>query len=166
MSEEIRQNEIITEKIKNIEPTRMRIEDIPQIADIFISYWGTMCLYEDYVFEGIIRQNLSYVYKIDDEIIAFCLVEYKYATDTIVISLLCVKKEYKGNHLGKNLLSFCINNCNELELNNFALHVSTTNTPALKLYTKLGFVITDFIKHYYRDEAPEDSDAYLMTLNM
>ena len=92
--------------------------------------------------------------------------EYEYEKDIVNISLLCVKKDYKGNHLGNKLLSFCINNCNELELNNFALHVSTTNTPAFNLYTKLGFVITDFIKHYYRDEAPEDSDAYLMTLNM
>ena len=79
---------------------------------------------------------------------------------------MCVKREFKGNHLGKSLLSYCINYCNELDFKNFALHVSTTNTPAFNLYKKLGFVIKDFIQQYYDDEKPEDSDAYLMTLNM
>ena len=166
MGERLIRKDISVEMIQNLEPVKMKIEDLPQIAEIYISYWGTMCLYPDTTFERIIRQDLSYVYKIKDEVIAFCLMEYEYLKDTVNVDLLCVKKEFKGNKLGKKLLSFCINYCNELEYKNFALHVSTTNTPAFNLYQKLGFVIIGFIEKYYSDEAPEDSDAYFMTLNM
>ena len=86
--------------------------------------------------------------------------------DIVRIILICVKKEYKGNHLGKSLLSFCINYCFNLGLKNFSLHVSTTNMPALKLYKKLGFRINKFIEKYYHDENPKDNDAYYMTLHI
>ena len=166
MGERNEQREFIANLIENIPPVKMTIEDLPQIAEIFISYWGTKGLYRDVEFERIINQDISFVYKINDEVIAFCLIEYLYEKDTVEIDLLCVKREFKGNHLGKSLLSYCINYCNELDFKNFALHVSTTNTPAFNLYKKLGFVIKDFIQQYYDDEKPEDSDAYLMTLNM
>ena len=84
----------------------------------------------------------------------------------IEIDLLCVKKEYKGNHLGKSLLNFCINICKRLNFNNFGLHVSTTNTTAIGLYSKLGFKIRDIIENYYNDYNPKDNNAYYMTLTL
>ena len=166
MGEKYEEKEFIIDLIGNIKPIKMTIEDLPQIAEIFISYWGTKGLYPDIEFERIINQDISFVYKINNEVIAFCLIEYLYEKDTIEIDILCVKREFKGNHLGKSLLSYCINYCNELDFKNYALHVSTTNTPAFNLYKKLGFVIKYFIKNYYNDEKPEDSDAYFMILNM
>ena len=142
----------------------MKIEDIPQVAEIFISYWGTMCLYHDTVFERIINQNISFVYKIQNEVIAFCLMEYNDINDIVEVDLLCVKKEFRGCHLGKSILSFSINFCRRLNLKNFSLHVSTTNMPALNLYKKLGFVICGYNERYYKDEKPEDSNAYLMKM--
>ena len=166
MGERIEKKDYIENLIKNIKPIKMKIEDLPQIAEIYISYWGTMCLYKDEEFERIINQNLSFVYKIEDEVIAFCLMEYNYKYDIVIVDILCVKKEFKGHHLGKSLLSFCINYCKDLNYKHFCLHVSTTNIPAFNLYEKLGFVIFGFIPKYYRDEKPEDSDAYYMTLNI
>lgn len=166
MGERLIRKDISVEMIQNLEPVKMKIEDLPQIAEIYISYWGTMCLYPDTTFERIIRQDLSYVYKIKDEVIAFCLIYYDLNDDNAEIALLCVKKEFKGNHLGKSLLSFCINYCKDLNYKNFSLHVSTTNMPAINLYKNLGFVTRDFIKEYYDDGKPEDNDAYFMTLNM
>ena len=150
----------------NIKLEKMKIEDIPQIAKIYISYWGSMCLYSDKQFEMIISQNISYVYKYQNEIIAFCLVKCDYMSGIINIDTLCVKEEYKGHHLGQNILSFSLQNCMELGFRDFSLHVSTTNIPALNLYKKLGFVIKDFIKKYYIDVKTEDSDAYYMELNL
>ena len=152
--------------IKDIKPILMKIEDIPQISEIFISYWGTMCLYKEITFVRIISQNLSYVYIIGDKIIAFCLMEYNYEDDIVEVVLFCVRKEFKGHHLGKKLLSFCIKNCFEFGFNTFSLHVSTTNVPAFNLYKKAGFKIREFIPKYYMDEKPEDSNAYFMILNM
>ena len=157
MGESINQEKSIERLIKNIKVDYMKIEDIPQVAEIFISYWGTMCLYHDTVFE-------SFVYKIQNEVIAFCLMEYNHIKDIVEVDLLCVKKEYRGYHLGKSILSFSINFCRGLNLKNFSLHVSTTNMPALNLYKKLGFVICGYNQKYYIDEKPEDSNAYFMKL--
>ena len=166
MGEKTERKDYIESLIKNIKPIKMQIEDLPQIADIFISYWGTKCLYKDVVFEKIINQNLSFVYKIKDEVIALCLMDFNYKSNIVQVDLLCVKKEFKGHHLGKSLLSFCINYCKSLNYNNYSLHVSTTNMPAFNLYKKLGFVICGFIEKYYSDEKPEDSDAYYMILKI
>ena len=164
MGESINQEKSIERLIKNIKVDYMKIEDIPQVAEIFISYWGTMCLYHDTVFERIINQNISFVYKIQNEVVAFCLMEYNNIKDIVEVDLLCVKKEYRGYHLGKSILSFSINFCRGLNLKNFSLHVSTTNMPALNLYKKLGFVICGYNQKYYTDEKPEDSNAYFMKL--
>ena len=157
---------VVENIIKDIKPIPMQIEDIPQISEIFISYWGTMCLYKEITFVKMISQNLSYVYKIGDKIIAFCLMEYDYEDDNVEVTLFCVRKEFKGHHLGKSLLSFCIKNCHEFGFNKLSLHVSTKNIPAFNLYKKVGFEIREFIPKYYTDEKPEDSNAYFMVLNM
>ena len=166
MGKQIVEKEYIERKIQNIKPVKMTVEDIPQLAEIFILNWGIMCLYTDKTFKRIINQNMSYVYKIDDEVIAFCLMEYDYYEDIVEVALLCVREKYQGFHLGKNILSFCIDNCNKFNHKNFCLHVSTTNMPAFNLYKKLGFVIKDYIEKYYNDEKPEDSNAYYMELNL
>ena len=166
MGERVGKKEYIKRIIQNIKPIKMVVEDIPQIAEIFVSYWGDMCLYDDCTFISIIEQNLSYVYKIQNKIIAFCLSEYCEDKDLIEIDLLCVRKGFQGFHLGNSLLSFCINYYNEFGFKNISLHVSTTNYKAFRLYRKLGFEIRHFIARYYSDEKPEDSDAYYMTLNI
>jgi len=163
----------IIEKIKNInnkskndiKPIIMNIKDIPQIIEIYKSYWGTNGLYKNQTFENIIKQKISYGYEIKKEIIAFCLMHYK-NKDIVNLDLLCVKKEYKGHKYGKNLLSYCINNCKNLNFKSIYLHVSTTNQPALNLYKKLNFNIIKFIEKYYHDEYPKNNDAYYMELKL
>ena len=153
-------------KYKNILPIKITIKDIPQIIEIYKSYWGNRGLYDYSSFKSIIEQNLSYAFKIGDEIIGFCLIENRINPRIIEIDLLCIKKGFQGNHFGENLLCFCINICRNLKFQNIALHVSTTNIPALTLYTKLGFKINKVIKQYYHDENPKDNNAYYLTLNI
>ena len=145
---------------------KMSIKDIPQIIEIYKSYWGTIGLYKYSTFEEMINQNISFVYKINNEIISFCLICYEEKKDIAEIALLCVKKEYKRQHLGQSILSSSIEFCKNKGIKNFALHVSTTNTPAIKLYEKLGFINRITIYKYYHDKNPEDNDAYYMTLNI
>jgi len=158
-------NHIIID-LKSILPIKMVSKDIQQVIDIYKSYWGYRGLYAYSFLKRVIEQNLSYAYKIGEEIIAFCLVENVPDKRIIEIDLLCVKKEYKGNHLGKSLLKFCINICKRLNFKNFGLHVSTTNTPAFELYSKLGFKIRNSIQNYYNDNNPKDNNAYYMTLSL
>ena len=150
--------------LNDIKPIKMTFIDLKQIIEIYKSIWGERGIYDPLTFMETMSQGLSYVYKIEDEVIAFCLVEYINENNIIEIVLLCVKEEYRHNHLGKSLLSFCINNCRSKKYNRFSLHVSTTNIPALNLYKKLGFVIKQCIKQYYNDEDPKANDAYYMTL--
>ena len=156
---------IVLQINKNFKPIIMTYKDIPQIIRIFKSYWGTKDLYKISSFIKIIKQNLSFVLKIDYEIIGFCLMEYCPNTHIIEVALLCIKKEYKGHHLGNYLLSYSINYCRNLNLKKFSLHVSTTNIPALTLYTKLGFKVIQVIKNYYHDEDPNNNNAYYMLLD-
>ena len=165
MGKQLVNKENIKRTIENIKPILMTVEDIPQIAEMYILNWGIMCLLPDYVLEMIINKNMSYVYKINDEVIAFCLMEYDYEF-YVCVDLICVKDKYKGLHLGENILSFCINNCKNFIFRKVHLHVSNTNKPALNLYKKLGFQAKDYIKNYYIDEKPEDSNAYYMELNL
>lgn len=151
---------------QNIKPIKMTVKDIDQIKEIYKSYWGEKGLYKDVILKKIINQRLSYVYKIKNEIIAFCLMYYNYKKCIVCVALLCVKKEYKGKHLGNSLLTFCINHCKNNYYRKFELHVSSTNYPAIKLYTKLGFEVKSFIQSYYHDENPKDNNAYYMTLNI
>ena len=165
MGKQLVNKENIKRTIENIKPILMTVEDIPQIAEMYILNWGIMCLLPDYALEMIINKNMSYVYKINDEVIAFCLMEYDYEFN-VCVDLICVKDKYKRLHLGENILSFCINNCKNSIFRKVHLHVSTTNKPALNLYKKLGFQAKNYIEKYYIDEKPEDSNAYYMELNL
>ena len=164
----------VNESIESIELNSVSISDIPQIKEIFISYWGKRGLYKDSTFKAIIGQKLSYAYKSKNKVIAFCLMCYKLRkkdndnTDDnfVEVALLCVRKEYRNQKLGSSLLSFCIDNCKKYNFQKIALHVSTTNLPAFSLYKKLGFIVESFHEKYYHDENPKDNDAYFMTKNI
>ena len=165
MTKNLDSNEDIDKLIKNIKPNKIEITDIPQIQEIFISYWGIKGLYEYSEFKRIINQNMSYGYKIRDDLIGFCLMEYISDENIIDVSLICIKKEYTGKHLGESILSFCLDYCKKLNFKTFSLHVSTHNKPAFNLYIKKGFIIKEFIEDYYTDEESGKNSAYYMILN-
>ena len=156
---------IVVRVNKNFQPIPMTFKDIPQIIEIYKSYWGVRGLYKVSTLIKILNENLSFALKIENEIIGFCLMDYCPQTKITEVVLLCVKEEYKGNHFGEYLLSFCINYCKNLKFKKFSLHVSTTNNPALRLYSKLGFKAIKIIKNYYHDEEPKNNNAYYMVLN-
>ena len=151
---------------ENNQPVKLTINDIPQIVEIYKSNWGNSGIFNFETFKSIIQQNLSFAYKVGDDLIGFCLMEYMPNVKIIEVSLLCIRRELQGNHLGKRLLIFCINYSRKLKYKKFSLHVSTGNIPAFNLYSKLGFRIEKQIKKYYHDENPKFNDAYYMTLNL
>ena len=166
MGEICGKNEYNKKPINNIKPILISIKDIPQIIELFISFWGTKNLYTTSYLKLIICQNISYGYKIKDELIACCLMAYNYKKNFVTVILLCVKKEYQGKYLGKSLLSFCINICRYGNVRNFDLNVSVANKKAFNLYRKLGFVVKNYIPNYYNDENPKDNDSYYMILKI
>ena len=117
----------IVVNVNDIKPIKMTFIDLKQIIEIYKSLWGERGIYDPLTFMETMSQGLSYVYKIEEEVIAFCLVEYMDEINIIEIVLLCVKEKYRHNHLGISLLSFCssfslvylsklVNNCPILSL--------------------------------------------------
>ena len=155
------------EKNEEFKPILATIEDIPQIKDLGYSFWGKEGIYIEGYYYVVLGDNLSYVYKDKNILIAFCLVRLDKDKDFynfISIDLLCVNPNYQRKGFGKALLSFCINNCVEKGYTKFYLHVATTNKKAMNLYYSLGFFKAKFIKDYYFNDKPPDKDAYMMKL--
>ena len=161
----IRNKYKVKKLLKTIKPTIVTDEDIPQMNEIYKTFWGTKGIYPDEEYKRIINQNLSYSYKNGGEIMAYCLLDYSENEKITEINLLCVKKSYQSCKLGELLLSFCIDNCCKLNYKKLCLHVYITNSVALGLYKKLGFEIKQTLPEYYKDEAPVDNDAYYMELD-
>jgi ribosomal protein S18 acetylase RimI-like enzyme len=145
-------------------PELALIDDISQINNIIVSFWGKNSKYDNKFYYRVLKHNLSYVYKIDNEIIAVCLIEKFERKKEIDIALLCVKKPYQRNGLGKSLLNFCINNCMKQGYYDFFLHVSTTNQIAINLYKKLGFYAIKYVPNYYHTDPPPHNNAFLLKL--
>jgi ribosomal protein S18 acetylase RimI-like enzyme len=132
-------------------------DDIDIMRKISIDYWGEAGTFSVKLFKKIILQNLSFVIKLNEELIGYCLCENY--DQKLNISLLAVGKEFLGRGYGKKLLSYCINYCQKSGYYNFALHVSVENEVAIKLYKSLGFYVYKTIPQYYKEEG---EDAHYM----
>lgn len=76
---------------------------------------------------------------------------------------IAVKKSFRRRGLGKKLLNHLIELAVEQGLKRVYLEVKAENTPAIRLYEKLGFRKTRRIKRYYSDG--EDALVYVLDLS-
>ena len=140
--------------------------DIFQINNLCCSFWGEEGIYSDKYYYSAFKDNLSYIYKENNVIIAACIARYNHKTGFVSIDILCVKKEFQSRGYGKALLEFCLDNCEKNGFKYFELHVAKTNKKAIHLYKKYKFHIVRPIKNYYSKDKPPDNDAYYMQLNL
>lgn len=82
--------------------------------------------------------------------------------DEADITNIAVKKEFRQNHLGQELLSLLISSAKGKNLRAVTLEVRISNTPAINLYKKAGFVSSGARLHYY----PDGEDALIMWLEL
>ena len=73
-----------------------------------------------------------------------------------------VLEEFRGKGIGKALVEESIKGVKLKKCDEFYLEVRCSNTEAVKLYEKLGFVIKQQLNAYYRD----GEDAYLMAIEL
>ena len=140
-------------------------DDIMSIKCLCYYFWEEEGIYSEDFYESILAQNLSLIYKDEEEeLIALCLALYEEKLKKVNISVLCVKSEYQKKGIGKSLLNACIDNCVKKGYYDFYLHVAVTNERAIKLYEKVGFEQKELIKNYYSNDPPPDNDAFLMEL--
>lgn len=80
-------------------------------------------------------------------------------SDYSIISV-ATKQEYQHKGIATKLLKRIILDAKEKEIYSLSLEVNEHNTPAINLYRKLGFIITNTRKNYYKNR----TSAYIMWL--
>lgn len=71
-----------------------------------------------------------------------------------------VLEEYRKQGLGKAIIEECIQGIKSKRCDELYLEVRCSNGDAVRLYEKIGFVIKQRLKAYYRD----GEDAFLMAI--
>lgn len=104
------------------------------------------------------KNNLNYVFILDDEIIGE--VDYSYPLDTVDLLYIYIDSSKRGNGYGKNLLNATIEKLKKLNVKEIVLEVRKDNTVAYNLYKKVGFNEIGIRKNYYDGI----TDAILMKL--
>lgn len=67
------------------------------------------------------------------------------------ILMLVVRERYRRTGIAKILLRAFISSCVLMRINQITLEVRANNIPAINLYSKLGFRLTETLRAYYRD---------------
>ncbi|MGX5915051.1 GNAT family N-acetyltransferase [Aliidiomarina sp. Khilg15.8] len=68
----------------------------------------------------------------------------------------------RGRGVGKQMLTFLINQAREAQAKGLRLEVKCDNLGAINLYRQLGFEVTDLLPAYYSDK----TDGYRMQLSL
>ena len=97
----------------------------------------------------ILKEGLSTIYKIDNEIVGFICLTKKENNEILIITLF-VSENYRRKGIATKLIHFSMYNARIIYENAyFSLHVNVTNEQALNLYKKLGFKITKTLPDFY-----------------
>lgn len=80
--------------------------------------------------------------------------DYTIPDKRVYVSRMIVKKEYRGQGIGSEILTFLIEKAKEMDFNEMTIGVDKDNTAALHLYRKFGFTEVLF------DGADEDGEYY------
>lgn len=101
----------------------------------------------------------AYLMKFNGKYVASCDLVYDYGEYTeenckVYLSRLIVKKEYRNQGIGQELLKYIINLCQEKGYHQITVGVDTDNENALHIYKKYGFktyeVATDEYGEYFK----------------
>ena len=106
----------------------------------------------------ILKEGLSTLYKINNEIAGFICLTKKENNEILIISLF-VSKKYRRKGIATKLIKFSMYNARIIYKNAyFSLHVNVTNEEALNLYKKLGFKITKNLPDFYLWTIPKGQE--------
>ena len=128
--------------------SQMNDEDVPYVYEIekdtFSDLWseGTYKNFKD-------GQGQSYyVARLNGSVAAYCVTMQ--VLDECEILKIAVGKQYRKNGIGEKLLRTVMKKAGENGARLFYLEVRESNTPAINLYTKLGFTESGTREGYYK----------------
>lgn len=141
-----------------LEYRSMRVEDIPEIHRIELESFPTP--WSEGAFQNeLVHNDFAHyiVMLLDDKIIGFggmwLIMEEAHITN------IAIRQEYRGKHLGNDLLAEMIRVAAFLGAVRMTLEVRTSNHIAQSLYEKFGFYAAGIRKRYYSDN---HEDAIVM----
>lgn len=125
-----------------------------QDTDYDFVYKTKKALYKDYIiqnldkwiekdqkdfFEKYIKEHKEHIYILTSGNTKIGFIDYNIRQDIVDIGNLCINKEYQGKGIGSRILEEIINKNLDKTI---SLQVFIQNERAIKLYNKLGFIIT------------------------
>ncbi|MBO5413550.1 MAG: ribosomal protein S18-alanine N-acetyltransferase [Clostridia bacterium] len=146
--------------MKNLVIDKMTLSDLNEISknltSDFDEFWNSSIL------ESELKNPFSQyiIAKLNKEIVGFAGVID--TVDQLEITNIVVKKDYRKNGIGNELLVELITLAKENGKDKIILEVNSTNLAAIKLYEKNGFKNVGFRKKYYNNTY----DANIMTLKL
>lgn len=146
--------------MKNLVIDKMTLSDLNEISknltSDFDEFWNSSIL------ESELKNPFSQyiIAKLNKEIVGFAGVID--TVDQLEITNIVVKKDYRKNGIGNELLVELITLAKEDGKDKIILEVNSTNLAAIKLYEKNGFKNVGFRKKYYNNTY----DANIMTLKL
>lgn len=141
----------------NLKIVKMNRNHLEKICENLINYdefWTNAVLEDEFN-----NENSKYFVAIDenDEIIAFGGLWFN--IDEVHVMNIAVKKEFRRQHVGTELLEFLVAEAKKENKNCITLEVREDNVPAIELYKKLEFDEIGRRKKYYE----KLYDAIIMT---
>lgn len=141
----------------NLKIVKMNRNHLERICENLINYdefWTNTVLEDEFN-----NENSKYFVAIDenDEIIAFGGLWFN--IDEAHVMNIAVKKEFRRQHVGTELLEFLVAEAKKENKNCITLEVREDNVPAIELYKKLEFDEIGRRKKYYE----KLYDAIIMT---
>ena len=126
------------------------------LVEKFDEFWNSNILKQE-----LLNNNTKYIIcKEEDEVLGFAGILIN--VDDIEIMNIVVRKDKRGQNIGKLLLEYLIKISKELNIKNMTLEVNEKNIPAIKLYEKFNFKTVGLRKKYYNNQ----DNALIMSLEL
>lgn len=92
--------------------------------------------------------DIYYIFQSGTEIGSFCFYTFTFNTGDIYFHSFNIYNEYRNKGLGKLSMSAILDFLKNLGKTKIHLQLLLENTPAYKIYTELGFIVTSEISYY------------------
>lgn len=141
-------------KLKIVRMNENHLEELCDNLAQYDEFWTSLILKDEFN-----NENSKYFVALneEDEILAFGGLWFN--IDEAHIMNIAVKREFRRNHIGTELLKFLVDEAKKENKNCITLEVREDNVPAIELYKKLEFNEVGKRKKYY----DKLFDAIIMT---
>lgn len=143
-----------------IETRLLEYNDLDRISEIEAKSFSMPWKKED--FKELIDSNNSVYMVVTVDSVPVGTAGYTYNGFEGYINNVVIDSDYRGKGLSVKLMEALLEYGRSKGINDYTLEVRVSNTPALKLYEKLGFESAGIRKNFY--ERPVE-DAYVLWLH-